>query len=494
MTCKVFFISPPPRHYIAANVARKIEAGREFRQKLGLLVVAAHLRTHGGVSPRIIDAPAEGLSPDGLEALLAHERPDVVGFSVLTFNLLDCMDVVKRVRRVSPGTRVCFGGYHPTLYPEETLGLDGVDFVVFGEGEVTFTELVAALLGPADFRDAALARIPGLGWTDANGDKRLNPSRPMLSRDALDAMPLPAHDLLDMSRYGVAMADASHVASLQTSRGCPGRCTFCDIRMTPYRYRSPESILAEIRMLKGLGVEELFIIDDTFTSNRNRVLKLCDALIAERVGMRFKISARVDMVDPEMLARLRAAGCYRIHFGVETGSQRLLDYMEKGVTLEQVARAFAMTHAAGIETFAYLMLGIPTETEDEIRQTLRFVDQLNPTHANYSVCTPFPKTKLYEQLLAASPGARDYWREFALNPQPDFAIPPNPGQLDPALLRDWQDRALRRFYMRPQRILREALRTRSLRQLSMKAAVGLRILVPDAAMRWITPGSPSKAE
>ncbi len=478
MTAKVFFIVPPVSHYLQANVAETIEIGREFRQKLGLLMVAAHLRDIGGITPRIIDCPADDLSLDELETLLARERPDVVGFSVLTFTLLDCLEVVTRLKRRCPETRVCFGGFHPTLYPAETLALPGVDFVVVGEGEVTFTELVSALTVPTDRHAAVLAAISGLGWTDAGGARHLNRPRPILSRDAFNALPLPAHNLLDITKYGVVMADAARVASIQTSRGCPGRCTFCDIRSTPYRYRDPETILREVRMLKGLGVEELFFIDDTFTGNRTRVLALCDALIAERIGLRFKISARVDTVDPVMLERLRQAGCYRIHYGVESGVQRLLDYLDKGVTLDHIRHAFAITRQAGIETYAYIMFGIPTETLDEIRTTRRFVDELKPNHVNFSVCTPFPKTKLYEMQLEASPGATDYWGEFARTPHFGFSIPTMAGQLPIHLLRQEQNQALRRFYGRPDRILRELWRIRSLRQLSLKVAMGARILLP----------------
>lgn len=208
------------------------------------------------------------------------------------------------------------------------------------------------------------------------------------------------------------------------------------------------------------------------------MLALCDTLIAEKIGMRFKISARVDTVDPEMLDRLHLAGCYRIHYGVESGVQRLLDYLDKGVSLAQIRQAFAMTRRAGIETYAYIMFGIPTETLDDIRATRRFVDELRPNHVNFAVCTPFPKTRLYEMQLEASPDATDYWAEFARAPHPGFFIPTMHGQLPIACVRQQQDRALRRFYGRPDRIWREFWRIRSFRQLSLKVALGARILLP----------------
>lgn len=393
---------------------------------------------------------------------------------MLTFNILDCLEAVPVVRKAAPAARICFGGFHPSIYPNETIDLPAVDVIVFGEGEITFAEYVRAI-AEGDEGPARLGFIYGLGWKDADGRPVLNPPRPAATRTAYDSFPMPAHDLLDIEKYSVVMSDADKTASIQTSRGCPGKCVFCDIRMTQYRYRSASRILEEIKFLHGLGVREFFVLDDTFTANKKRVKELCAALAEADLGIKFKISARIDTVDAEILESLAKAGCYRIHYGVETGSQRLLDYLEKGITLDQVRAAFRLTREAGIEPLAYMMLGVPTETEDEVWQSIRFVEEIEPYHVSWSVCTPFPKTRLYEMQLAAT-GMTDYWGEFARAPYPDFKIRTMNENMSGERLRQLQSQALRHFYASPRRILRELARTGSFRQLLRKAKVGMTIL------------------
>lgn len=477
----VVFIIPPENHYIESNVSPKIEKGREFRQKLGLLYVGGYVRHATGIDPTIVDCLADGWSLDDLEAHVGRTKPDIIGFSVLTFNILDCLDAARVIRRASPKTKICFGGFHATIYPNESLALPEVDFVVFGDGEMTFAELVSVLSDGGDDLEGRLAEVKGLGWMNASGEAVMNLPRPMITRTEFDGFPMPAHDLLDFDKYSVVLADTGRVASIQTSRGCPAKCTFCDIRMTPYRYRTGERIVEEIRYLKEMDVNEFFIVDDTFTINRNRVLDVCQRLVDENLDIKFKVSSRVDSIDEEMLGWLKKAGCYRIHYGVESGSQRLLDFLEKGITPAQVKNTFEITRRAGIGTYAYMMIGIPTETPEEMERSIRFVDELKPDHVNYSICTPFPKTKLYETYLAENPDQEDYWAAFARAPSPGFKLHTANEYMTTEQLRELQGRALRRFYSSPRLILRETLRTRSWRQFRMKAGVGLRLLMPRSA-------------
>ena len=474
----VVFIVPPEKYYIESYVTKKLDKGREFRQKLGLLYVAGYLREHGGYQPVIIDALADGLDDGDVIKMLLADPPDVVGFSVLTFNLLDCLNIARQIKAVLPAVKICFGGFHPSIYPQETLNFPEVDYIVFGEGEITFNELVKAIEqhDAADL-DSLLEGIEGVGWkAQLTGETHINPSRKAVAN--LDQLSLPAHDLIDLDKYTVVLANDAKVASIQTSRGCPSKCTFCDIRLTRYRYRSAQNILSEIELLKSKGITEFFIIDDTFTINRKRVLALCNLLIDEQVNIKFKISSRIDRVDFEMLSLLKRAGCYRIHYGIETGSQRLLDYLQKEITVEQIKSVVADTKRAGIEIFAYMMVGIPTETEEDINKSIALVADLKPDHVNYSICTPFPKTVLYEQFLNQNLGQEDYWQQFASSPDPDFKIRTINAHFTEEELRVVQDRALRSFYASPVIILRELWKTRSLKQLLTKARTGLRLLMP----------------
>lgn len=476
----VVFVVPPenPDNYIESNISSRIERGREFRQKLGLLCVAAYLEHANGIRPEIVDCLADQLDGDGLVSRLSDHEPTIVGLSVLTFNLLDCIDAAVAIKSRFPEVVICFGGFHPTIYPSETLRIPIVDFIVHGEGEEAFSELVATLgrlPRAGKERDAALEKVEGIGWKDSVFRfPRLNSAR---KAPKFDQLPMPAHHLIDLEKYSVVLAD-SRSASIQTSRGCPSKCTFCDIRLTKYRYRSAASVLAEMTYLKGRGVEEIFIVDDTFTINRKRVLELCREIVASRLKIRFKISSRIDRVDGEMLEALKEAGCYRIHYGIESGSQRLLDYLEKGITVQQIRDVVRMTKEKGIEVFAYMMIGIPTETREEWMQSISLIRDLKPTLVQYSVCTPFPKTELYRRWLVGRDPSDDYWQAFAERPAKNFRIRTLNEHFSSDELRVMQDKAIRDFYIQPHVIARQLCSIGNPKIFLQKCKLALKLLLP----------------
>src|SRR5205823_6405318 len=149
-------------------------------------------------------------------------------------------------------------------------------------------------------------------------------------------LPSPAHHLIDLSKYNNVLARQAHTASVQSSRGCPAACTFCDIRKTKFRSRSPENVVRELKQLAALGTRDFFFVDDTITVDKKRVLKICELIQKEKLDIEFKVSSRTDMINPEVLTALKKAGCYRIHYGVESATPRLTEYLEKGSTPERV--------------------------------------------------------------------------------------------------------------------------------------------------------------
>lgn len=469
---QVTLIIPPETHSIESSVPKGLESGKGVYPKLGILYVAAHLDAHRDVSPRVIDCPAERLDHDGLEARLREVAPDLVGITTLTFNLIDAWKAVRTVKRLYPAAKVCIGGQHVTLYPEETLGLEGVDFVVHGEGERVFTWLVEALERGAGAED--LARIPGLGFKDG-GAPRVNPRQDKVPD--LDALPMPARHLVDLDRYDHVAGQGARMATMQTSRGCPAKCLFCDIRMTQFRKRSAENVIAELRHLVERGIDDFFFVDDTITVDRGRVLELCDIIKRSGLKIHFKISARVDTVKPALLEALAEAGCYRIHFGVESATPRLLKYLQKQTTPEKVAQAFRWTREAGIGTFAYCMIGIPGETREEMLNTVDFAIALDPDYAQFSICTPYPRTALYQSMLDMKIIPDDYWRAFARDPGEDFRVRFWNRDFSEDELRELQGECHRRFYSRVSYIARQARQVRNWQDLRMKAALGAKILM-----------------
>ena len=470
---RVALVIPPEIHSIESSVPKGLEAGKGTYPKLGILYVAAYLQRETGITPEVIDCPAEQLDYERLERRLRDAAPDLIGFTTLTFNLIDCWKSIKLAKRVLPGAKVCVGGQHVNLYPRETLGLEGVDFVIHGEGERSFTRLVQAVEQKADSPDE-LARITGLGFK-RDGELVLGCEGDKI--EDLDTLPMPARHLIDLENYDHVAAEGERLATMQTSRGCPAKCLFCDIRMTGFRKRSAEHVMAELRYLVDRGVDDIFFVDDTITIDKNRIHEICDLIKRSGLKIKFKISARVDTVKPRLLEDLRSAGCYRIHYGVESAVPRHLKFLQKQTTPEKIMEAFRWTRDAGIGTFAYCMIGIPTETREEMMTTVDFAIALDPDYAQFSICTPYPKTALYEAMLEGGYIPGDYWQKFAKEPSEEFRVRFWNKDFSEEELREIQSECHRRFYSRFGYIARQAKQVRGWRDLKSKAALGAKILL-----------------
>lgn len=474
---KFLFIVPPDTMWIESSTPDSLSKKREFRQRLGLLSVASYAIRHANIDASYLDysMETEGGSYEKLLKEIKEINPDMVGLSALTFNLLDCRKTAQMIKKALPHIKIVIGGHHATIYPNETINFSEMDYLICGEAERPLTKLINVLEGGAD--SAALDQINGLGWKDANGEVHFNAKRDFIEN--LDDLPMPAHELVDLSKYSHVLAEGDQVASAQTSRGCPAACTFCDIRKTQFRGRSAASVLEEIRKLYSLGVREFFFVDDTFTVSKKRVFDISQGIINEGLKIKYKISARCDMVNPELLAMLKRSGCYRIHYGVETASPRLLEYLQKGSNHQRMATAFKWTKEAGIQTFAYMMIGIPTETYQEMKGSMKFPSKLGADYAQFSICTPYPKTELYRQAISDGWIPYDYWTEFAKDPKPGFKVKFWNPHFTESQLREIQNEAMRRFYWRPSFIARELTKVKSRKQIVAKAKMAIKLLVPS---------------
>ena len=226
-----------------------------------------------------------------------------------------------------------------------------------------------------------------------------------------------------------------------------------------------------------MGIHEFLIYDDTFTIQRQRVLDICDEIIKRKLEFGWDVRARVNTVDREMLHKLREANCERIHYGVESGTERVLKILQKGITLEQATRAFKMTKEAGISTLAYFMIGAPTETRDEMLQTIEFAKRLAPDFVHITIVTPFPGTQLYTMGLEQGRFTHDFWREFAIEPAPDFQPQYWEENVSRPELQELVTHAYKSFYERPDYILRRLAQVRSVGELVRKARAGVKILL-----------------
>lgn len=365
---------------------------------MGMAYIAAVL-LQNGVDVEFLD-PTFDSKGAALERL-ARSEYDLLGIGAFTMNFNAGLEFARLAKRTRPSCATVFGGVHPTVMYEDVIRRDAVDFVVRGEGEFAVLELVRALESgsPLDSIDGLVHKKEGRVVVNA-------PRKPF---QPLDALPFPARRLLPMPRYltagfgRTAWAVPQPATTILTSRGCPFSCTYCSSHLLfgrTVRHRSVDGILSEIEHLKETyGIRGLSIVDDTFIMGRKFMLEFAEKMSQRRLGVEFVCNGRVDTVDREVMRALKSAGCAGIAFGVESGNQRVLDSMKKGITIDQVKRAFHWAWEAGIPTDGYFMIGTPGETEEEIAETVRFSRTLRASAANFSIVVPMPGTEMHDLAL-----------------------------------------------------------------------------------------------
>lgn len=428
---------------------------KKAAEKLGIfpslpLAALAGVLRHNGYPVKIIDLHAQNIMVKDAAPMVVDYAPEIVGLTCKTLGWPAVLEIAKMVKAVSPDTIVVAGGPHMTIYGEESLHWQCIDIVVYGDGEDTMLDIVQTLEGGGD-----MTAIKGT-WVRKGGHVVKNEARE-LQMD-LDVYPMPALDLLPMDQYH-CMTVKGPFSTMVSTRGCPWHCGFCSqVYTSRLRYRSVGAVVDEIQWhVERFGVREIVMFDETFTVGRSRVLKLCDEILNRKIKVEFNIRARVDTVDKPMLQALKAAGCRSIHMGVEGGSQRMLDIMKKGITVEQVNQAFRWAQEVGMETRGYFMIGYYDATPADVEDVIRFARDLHLDWASFSVATPLPATELYDIAIDRGYLSGDYWKEYTLKgggPIPHLSTE----TLSAKELRNYRTKAYLSFYLRPHIIFQKLYR------------------------------------
>lgn len=468
---KVLLINPPNINEITGTLPSFVTGKRGHSPPLGLLYVAAYLQKHADHQVQVIDCQVEKLGYQGLDERIRRLDPDVVGITTLTMALIDVQHTIKTVKNISGEIVVVLGGPHAHLYPEETIGLDGVDYLVQGEGEEAFK----SLLDNIENREA-LNAIPGLVFNTDGEIINTGISRPI---QYLDRLPFPARKLVPYQKYSSILTKEAIVTTVFTSRGCPYGCSFCDRRHLgkKFRARSAENVLEEIAECVSMGIHGFLFYDDTFTIDRQRVIDICKGIVDRGLDISWNIRTRVDTVDDEMLKCLKEAGCQGINYGVESGSDRILKRLNKGITIDKVAETFKLTKKHGIPVLAYFMIGNPDETLEDINTTFTAIRKLKPDYVHLTILTPFPGTRIYDEAIEKGVIATDCWREFVQHPTADFSMPHWGECFTMEDLSELLVKGYKGFYCKPGYIIRSLLKTRSLDEFAKKTSAGLRLLL-----------------
>jgi radical SAM superfamily enzyme YgiQ (UPF0313 family) len=399
-----------------------------------------------GYRVTLVDADALKLKPEEIAPIVADA--DVVGLTAMTPMINSALTITRHLKKVHPELPVVLGGTHATLLPEETMRVaPEIDVLVKGEGEETIVDLLRAMETNQSFTD-----IPGISFRK---DGKVVNNPPRLTNVDLDSLPFLAYHMLPQRKYTPhpPHGRAFPFAAIITSRGCPYKCSYCSKPIFGYKFRgqSPERVVEEIAYYKErFGVQEIAFYDDVFTLNKKRSLEIADGLIKKRLKIHWTCESRVNLVDKELLTHIKHAGCYAIAYGIESGSQDILNILDKDLTLEQIEKAVRFSREVGLQTIGYFMLGAPGETPETIRQTIQFAKKLKLDFVQFSIATPFPGTKLYDLYTTGKKGDTISWENFIYAGSGGKTTPVfESNLLNREDIQCWVKRAYQMFYLRP---------------------------------------------
>jgi len=409
----IIFVNPPYERVSAGTDYLKYITNQS--PSIGLLLLAAKSREIG-YNPRIIEGDIERLLPEEIAEIVLEENPKFLGITLFTVGVFNASVIAKIVKEKNSNIVILVGGPHISSMGYETMQrFHEFDVAVIHEGELILENLLKNIENAK-----SLEEVNGIMYRDETGAIRRTTPPPNI--EDLDVLPLPAWDLLPNfpQNYLPAIYDypRAPVATYSASRGCPFLCEFCDTSTFggKIRYNSPKRVYEIMKHLSDTyGIKHLQFIDDLFVAHNARVQELSKLLIENPIDMTWSCTARVNTVKPDTLALMKKAGCWEISFGLESGSDKLLDDMKKSQRVSTAVNAVKWTHDAGIRVKGLFMLGYPGETPETIEMTKDFVQSIPLTTMNLSKFTPYPGSPIYKKLYGTSIREEDWERLNGMN-------------------------------------------------------------------------------
>ncbi|UCE96369.1 MAG: radical SAM protein [Candidatus Bathyarchaeota archaeon] len=420
---------------------------------LGLLYCATVLSSEG-IEVSVLDQKAKGFSTRQVLSWAKKEDPNILGLSVLGSSSKEAGKIARMVKEDNPNIWIVFGNYHPTFNAERILRkYSHVDIIVRGEGEYTSVELARCLQ-----RKENLRKIQGITYKDKNGRIIATPERPLINN--VDSLPFPNRRLVDceyVSRIFGITTVTKKFTSLLSSRGCPFQCSFCACQKFArgrWRPRSVENIIEELEYLCSEGYQQFLFVDDNFTINPQRVVKLCRTLRKRGMEIEWFCDSRVDNCGFETFKEIVRAGCKTLYFGMESANQRILDYYKKNITPEQSKKAARNARKAGVDVIVgSFIVGAPNETREEVKKTLQFAQQTDIDVPSFNIlCAPVG-SPLWIELVAKGLIDEDrYWEEGVFVPKVvSTAVPFE--EISEMIYKHF-----RAFYLNPKRLFSEGVK------------------------------------
>lgn len=420
---------------------------------LGLLSLAAYLRQQFPVDIRVLDQRVDNVEPDSIIRYAIDFEADVVGFGTLTPWAYALPHLTLGIRQALPDALILIGGPHVSATKGDALTQTAADVAVSGEGEYAFEQVLRA-----HFEGGGFGHIPGITWRDSSGDCVTNPGVSPCVED-LDSLPFLAYDLLDMNKYwkqrSMAQVPPRRHFVVSSSRGCPYHCFYChQIFGKRFRAQSAERIVAEVEHhMRSLGTREVEFVDDIFNHDPSRVTAFCEQAVSKnlRLGIAFPNALRVDTLTSETVEALTSAGLYYSACALESGSERIQKYMGKHLNIPRFLEGVRLLVKHGVLTHGFTMLGFPTETENDVAQTIDVTCNSELHTATFFTVTPYPGTEMYEIVKKSHP---EKLAGIVYDDRDYTGIMVNCSEIPDGLLFEYQRKAWRRFYLNPKRVYR----------------------------------------
>lgn len=433
-SAEVLLINPLDKGHVTNGLGLRVPP-------LNLMYLAAALEK-ASLSVKILDDDLYQVGFEKIASLALKIDPVVVGVTATTATIKNALKYIKAIKELLPNTLTVIGGPHPTFTPEGTLKAeDSLDVVVVGEGEETLTEIAEEYI-KNEFRN--FENVKGIVYRD-NGRINVTPPRPLIEN--LDDLPFPARHLIPFNEYKTSQSQAG---GMITSRGCVFNCNYCSsslIMGKKFRSRSAENVVDELEeLVYKYGVRDIAFLDDIFMLNKRRARAVADEIKNRCLDISFVTSSRVDTVNQDILECLKNAGMSTLYCGIESGSQRVLDLMGKGITLKQSEDAIKAAKNVDIDVLGSFMLGYPGETPQEMDQTIDFSIKLDPDYSQFSILTPFPGTPIYYELKQKGLLGTEDWSKYTVL---DSVVNYEKLGLTKKLVERKLNKAYLKFYTRP---------------------------------------------
>jgi len=488
---KILFINPPDENKVSESPD---EQGDEYIESddfghfppLGLLYVLSYLEANTKNHEIVFkDCVAEQISHQDLKEVIKSVQPDVLAITSFTVSLVDVVLAARSCRELCPSCHICMGGHHPIAFPFEAAQLPEFDSIVVGEGEIVFTDLVNSLEAGED-----ITNIEGVYTNESvkkyigvtiKKDKRFlqKVQLPPAYVDDIDELPIPNRKYISHINYKSVIGVSKKLATMISSRGCPYKCTFCDIPLKSYKKRDPASVVDEMQVCLDMGYDEIHFYDDLFNITPKRLIDICDEIDKRNIKVKWDFRGRVNGIDYESLVRFKKSGGRMISFGVETASDEGLKILRKGSKVKQNIQALAWCKELGIVSVADYMIGLPHEkNEKDVWDGINIlIKKYKPDFAQFGVLSLYPNTEIYDQAVDKGLIDGNKWNKWVVDPVNNSLVVDHWNEYISTIdLVRIQKSAYKKFYFRPSIIFKELLRLRSFHQFKTKFIGAIKVL------------------